>query len=707
MTQVASQPGPIGDVTCVEGETFCISGHSGQVRRGSEQGLYIRDLRVLNHLTVTLDGGEPLVLRGHTVGGNAARFTACRSPGTGDEPDPTLLLDRRRVVSTSLWEALRLRNFGTTPLTVDLAIEVDCDFASVFEVKHAQSTRQARCEGMGRDLRFARGDLATIVRLGRRPDDVDERHGLWHWRIALEPRDEWIVDLQVGFSDSVDSTWPRHTWDDAGVEPQPPSVAWRTPRVDCTEADLPDLVEQSVADLGSLLVEDPEAPGDHFFAAGSPWYLTLFGRDALWAASMALPLGLEVPGGTLRALARRQGRAHDPETEEAPGKIIHEVRHGGLVESSVLPPLYWGTLDATPLFVTLVHEAWCWGLPDDEVTDLLPAVEAALTWMERDGDADGDGFLEYHQAGQRGLANQGWKDSVDGVQFADGRLAEPPIALCEVQGYAHEAARRGAALLEGFGRPGAEHWRAWAAALKARFRSAFWIDDDEGGYPAVALDGDKQRVDGLASNMGHLPGTGILSPADCAAVARHLTRPDMATGWGLRTLTAYSPRFNPLSYHGGSVWPHDTAIAAANLAAAGQVDAAAVLLRSLVEVAGHFDMRLPELFGGEQRRRWLEPLPYPAACRPQAWAAGAVLLLLRAALGIHPDLPNGRLALCPLWPPPYRRLTVEGLRLGGGTLSLTVDAEDGVEVHESPPGMRVDACWEDAERAQRLRRPWW
>ncbi|MFO8076971.1 MAG: hypothetical protein R6T85_12720, partial [Egibacteraceae bacterium] len=455
------------------------------------------------------------------------------------------------------------------------------------------------------------------------------------------------------------------------------------------------------------LVEDPEAPGDHFFAAGSPWYLTLFGRDALWSATMALPLGLEVARGTLRALARRQGRAHDPETEEAPGKIIHEIRHGGLVEPGALPPSYWGTLDATPLFVTLVHESWCWGLADAEVAALLPAVEAALAWMERDGDADDDGFLEYRQTGQRGLANQGWKDSVDGVQFADGTLAAPPIALSEVQGYAHEAALRGAALLDHFDRPGAGRWREWAAALKTRFRSSFWIDDDDGGYPAVALDGRKQRVDSLASNIGHLPGTGLLSPGDCAAVARHLARPDMASGWGLRTLTAYSPRFNPLSYHGGSVWPHDTAIAAANLAASGQGEAASMLARSLVEVASHFDMRLPELFGGEQRRRRLEPLPYPAACRPQAWAASAVLLLLRTALGIHPDLPHDRLALSPLWPPPYRRLTVEGLRLGDGALSVTVDAEEGVTVHESPPGVRVEVAFEDPEHAQRLRRPWW
>lgn len=692
MAQVTSRPGPIGDVTCVAGETFCISGHSGQVRRGSEQGLYIRDLRVLNHLTVRLDDHEPLVLSGHTVGGNAARFTACRSPGADHEPDPTLLLDRRRVVSTSLWEALSLRNFGTTALTVDLEVEVDCDFASVFEVKHARPSRQARCEATGRDLRFRRGERSTIVRLGRAPDDVDERHGLWRWRITLEPRGEWIVDLQVGFEDPLGSAWPRRTWDDAGPEPQPPSLAWQQPRVTCSEADLPELVEQSVADLASLLVEDPEAPGDHFFAAGSPWYHTLFGRDALWSATMALPLGLEVARGTLRALARRQGRRHDPETEEAPGKIIHEIRHGGLDEPGALPPSYWGTLDATPLFVTLVHESWCWGLADDEVAALLPAVEAALAWMERDGDADDDGFLEYRQSGQRGLANQGWKDSVDGVQFADGTLAAPPIALSEVQGYAHEAALRGAALLEHFGRPDAGRWRAWAAALKTRFRQAFWIDDDDGGHPAVALDGRKQRVDSLASNIGHLPGTGLLSPGDCAAVARHLTRPDMASGWGLRTLTASSPRFNPLSYHGGSVWPHDTAIAVWGLALRQEAEVATGLLRGLVEVAPGFRSRLPELFGGFARDEAPEPVPYPAACRPQAWAAAGALLLLRTCLGLHADLPQHRVRLDPLWPPPFRSLEVTDLPIGGGRLSVLIDRDHGIEAELTDRSLTLEVA---------------
>jgi glycogen debranching enzyme len=259
-----------------------------------------------------------------------------------------------------------------------------------------------------------------------------------------------------------------------------------------------------------------------------------------------------------------------------------------------------------------------------------------------------------------------------------------------VQGYAYDAARRGAELLDHFGRPGGDRWRSWAADLRTRFRSMFWVSDPDGDYPAIALDGAKRRVDSIASNMGHLPATGILDPDECELVARRLAGPDLASGWGLRTLTAASPRFNPLSYHGGSVWPHDTAIAVASLAAAGCTEVATQLLRELVDVATSFDLRLPELFAGEARHRGFRPLPYPAACRPQAWAAGASLLLLRAALGIHPHLPEGRLRLQPIWPPPFARLVVTGLRIGPADLTIAIDATEGVTVSGLPGGLTLE-----------------
>jgi glycogen debranching enzyme len=385
---------------------------------------------------------------------------------------------------------------------------------------------------------------------------------------------------------------------------------------------------------------------------------------------------VDLAGGTLRTLARRQGRRHDPATEEQPGKILHEIRRGALTERGDLPPCYYGSVDATPLFVVLAHEAWSWGLPTDQVEALLPNVEAALTWIAEHGDADGDGFLEHTRPEGRGLTNQGWKDSRDGIRFADGRIAEAPMALSEVQGYAFAAAVRGADLLEAYGRPGVRRWRAWAAALRERFRDRFWIDHPDGPYPAVALDGDKRRVDSVASNMGHLLFTGILDDDEAALVAARLTSPALNSGWGLRTLSADNGGYNPLSYHCGSVWPHDTAIAAWGLARHGQSDACAALLRGLVRAAPSFDYQLPELLSGVAASRSPVPVPYPAACRPQAWAAGGAPLLVRALLGAEGHVPDGQVTLHPLAPAPFERLSIDRLPLAGGHVDLRLD--DGV-----------------------------
>jgi glycogen debranching enzyme len=382
METFTPQQGPIGEVTCVSAETFCVSGRSGQIRRGSEQGLFVRDTRALNHLTVTLNGEEPLVLTGHAVDGDTARFTSCLAPRPRDEPDPAVLLDRRRVVSDALCDAFELTNLSVRPLTIEVEIEVDTDFASIFDVKQQRATRQARCEEIEGGLRFARREHATTVEASLPPDDVHERRGLLRWRIELAPRQTWEVTLDVGFGDGTTRMQPTRRWAEIEDAPRQPVGRFVVPQVRCSDPVFPALLRQSVGDLGSLLVEDPQGDGDRFLAAGSPWYLTLFGRDSLWSAMMTLPLGLDVARGTLAALARRQGRRHDVETEEAPGKIIHEVRHGGLAAGSVLPPLYYGTMDATPLFVTLLHEAWRWGLPAEEVERRLPAAEAALEWLD-------------------------------------------------------------------------------------------------------------------------------------------------------------------------------------------------------------------------------------------------------------------------------------------------------------------------------------
>ncbi|MFY9714288.1 MAG: amylo-alpha-1,6-glucosidase, partial [Microbacterium sp.] len=298
-----------------------------------------------------------------------------------------------------------------------------------------------------------------------------------------------------------------------------------------------------------------------------------------------------------------------------------------------LPPLYYGTVDATPLWITLLHEAWQWGMPDDQVEALLPNLEAALGWLRDHADSDGDGFLEYIDVTGHGLANQGWKDSNDSIQWSDGSLAEGPIALCEVQAYAYEAAIGAAELLEHFGRSGSE-WVEYAAAMKARFAEAFWIDDADGGHPAIALDARKRPVDTVTSNIGHLLGTGILTQEQSARVAALLVSDRLNSGFGLRTLSTDADGYWPLSYHGGSVWAHDTAIAITGLQRDGFTSEAALLARGLLAAAESFDFRVPELHSGDPASSFARAVPYPAACRPQAWSAAASVSVLAVAAGL-------------------------------------------------------------------------
>ncbi|MEX2550841.1 MAG: glycogen debranching N-terminal domain-containing protein [Nitriliruptoraceae bacterium] len=675
--------GPQGEVTCVSGRTFCLSTASGQIRPGPYgDGVFVADTRMLSALVLTLNGEEPHALGGYPRGPGAARFSACAHLGEG--PDPTLLIERRRSVTETWQEQIRVTNHRVDPAEVRIGIEAAADFAYIFDVKHGRHPSASPGRLVTGGVRFdsSDGTETALLRLAPMPDRYVD--GSLGWDVSLPAQGSWQLEMAL-------ETRSSSTHDEvAAMAALPPPgrsgvAPLARPRVTCSDARFQLLIERSVVDLDSLLVRDD---GDRYFAAGTPWFLTLFGRDSLWSAMMALPLGVEVAGETLRLLARHQGVRHDAVTEEAPGKILHEVRYGPQVDRGDLPPWYYGTIDATPLFVIALERAWRWGLDEGSVTALLPNLERALAWMRDDGDPDGTGFLRYAAVGERRLANQGWKDSDDGICFADGSLADPPIALCEVQGYAYRAAVGGAAMLDAHGSPGGTEWHAWAARLRDRFQAAFWVDDGDGGFPALALDGAGRQVDAVTSNAAHLLGTGILEPAQEARVAARLAAPDMDSGWGLRTLSSDSPRFNPLSYHGGSVWPHDTAIAIDGLSQVGAGRTASHLLHGLIAAGDHLGYRLPELFGGEQRTDGSHPLSYPSACSPQAWSAGAALLALRAVLGIEPDVPAGVVRLRPMDPAPFARLTVEGIPLAGGRLSL--DLEDGaLRVLESPSDIEV------------------
>jgi glycogen debranching enzyme len=424
-------------------------------------------------------------------------------------------------------------------------------------------------------------------------------------------------------------------------------------------------------------------------AAGVPWFMTLFGRDSLLTSWMLLPVDPSVALGTLQTLAQLQGHKVDPLTEEEPGRIVHEVRSGPDAEMALGGGnLYYGSIDSTPLFVMLLGELRRWGLATSEVDALLPHADRALEWMEQFGDRDGDGFIEYQRATDRGIVNQGWKDSFDGINFESGELASPPIALAEVQGYAYAAFLARAHFAREAGDVDLAHrWSDRARRLKQRFNESFWLPDR--GYFAVALDSEKRQVDALASNMGHCLWTGIVDEDKAASVARHIMSPEMFTGFGVRTLASTMGAYNPMSYHNGSVWPHDNAIMAAGLMRYGFVNESQRIVLGLLDASQQIGSRLPELFCGFDRHDFDLPVAYPTSCSPQAWSAAAPLYLLRTLLRFDPWVPFGKVWCDPVVPEAFLPLRIDRIDLAGNKVSIDI-TNDGWHVTGLPEGMVLE-----------------
>lgn len=616
----------------LQAPTQAWSGRDGQIRGSGAQGVYHGDVRMLAAAVVRVDGLEPEPLSAAPAGHGRAHVVAATRMLGGPTSDPTSRLERHReVVAGVMRERLVLTCSKATPARARIELELRADATPIEGVKQGMPAIAVPLRaGHGTTVTWDSGNGLTAV--------VDAPGAT----VMTEPAGDvavvaWEVEARTG--EPAEVGWTLTLTDRAPVVRPPARTEPEWSVADVDDPRLSPLLRQSLDDLASLRMSAVFAPDDVFLAAGAPWFFTLFGRDSIWAARMLLPLGTQLAAGTLRTLAAVQGQTIDPETAEQPGKILHELRRAVAVhdEGMVLPPVYYGTIDATPLWICLLHDAWRWGMPTEEVEALLPALERALGWMADHGDADGDGFLEYVDESGHGLANQGWKDSGDSVQWRDGRLAKAPIALCEVQGYAYEAAMGAAALLDAFGREGGDRWRRWAADLAGRFREQFWVEDPAGRYPGIALDADKALVDTATSNMGHLLGTGMLDAAEERAIADRLLRPDLDSGRGLRTMATGSAGYWPLRYHGGSVWPHDTAIVVAGLARAGHAKHARTLAEGLLTVAGEMGWRLPELWAGDAAGTSPRTVPYPAACRPQAWSAASAVTVLRSVFGAGGD----------------------------------------------------------------------
>jgi glycogen debranching enzyme len=579
-----------------------------------------------------------------------------RNPVAGDLGPDELSIGRERFIGDAMQERLLVQNHSHRAVVFELALDLGADFADIFAVKAYDFSlgnpeiaeplpapvRPAFEEDENQFVLTARNDGSfeglTQVVLSQRGETSDSRVS---YRVELEPRARWrlLVDVIPAADGRRTAAHLAERRFGEELERVRSSLsAWRVrvPQLRASWRELGHSFEQSVADLASLRMdEDPRVPGQ-LPAAGMPWFMTVFGRDTLITCLQTLLFGPELARNALAVLAELQAEEDDPERDSEPGKIVHEVRHG--MGARAWFNRYYGTLDATPLFLILLSEVWRWTEDAGLVRDLRGPALKALEWIDRYGDLDGDGFVEYRRRSPRGLVNQSWKDSGNSQLFRDGRRARPPIAPCEVQGYVFDAKRRMAELALHVWRERelAERLEREADELRERFDEAFWCED-RGGYYALALDGEKRRVDSLTSNTGHLLWSGIVPSERADSVVDALMGEELWSGWGVRTMSAGDAGFNPLAYHNGTVWPHDNSLVAWGLARYARWPEAYRIMRRMLNAAAYFEYELPEVFAGFSRTETPFPIPYPTAARPQAWAAGTPVLLLQLLLGLRPD----------------------------------------------------------------------
>ncbi|PSL51625.1 glycogen debranching enzyme [Saccharothrix carnea] len=681
-------------VTLVHGTSFCVCGSDGDVNGAAAQGVFFQDTRIVSGWALRVDGAP--VEHITTLTRDPFRMTFVgRGRSHAQSAESTLLVRRERYVGSGLREDITLRNFGREAASHVVSVHVEADFADVFEVKEGRVRRRGRhhCDVEPDELRLTRwlDGQSRGVRVAA--DGADYSPSTLTFRAVVPPKGQWSTSVTVRpvvDDQATEEMFPLERPIDES-EPVLRARRWRETAPVLRYSGKPSLAAtllRSRQDLGALRIFDPDRPSDTAVAAGAPWFMTLFGRDSILASLMSLPIEPGLALGTVRTLAHHQGTKVEPNSEEEPGRILHEMRFGADASLALGGSnVYYGTADATPLFVMLLGELSRWGIDREQVEALIPHVDRALEWVEHYGDRDGDGFVEYQRATERGLVNQGWKDSWDGVNFADGRIARGPIALCEVQGYVYNAYLARACICEDFeDRDGARRWRDRAELFKERFNERFWLADR--GYYAIALDGDKQPVDALTSNIGHCLWSGVVDEDKAERVVESLLSPEMFTGWGVRTLASDMGAYNPMSYHNGSVWPHDNAIIVHGLMRYGFVEQAQRVATAVLEAAEAFGGRLPELLCGFDRAEYADPIPYPTSCSPQAWASATPVHLLRVLLRVEPYAPRRKVWLDPVLPESFEPLALDGIPMLGTRVGLEVDGAD-VRVHGLPDDVEL------------------
>ncbi len=675
---------PVDERTRVlkHGDTFAVFDRYGDIKPGalSEAGLYHGGTRFLSCLLLELERQRPFFLSSTVREENDQLAVALTNPDLLRDGELWLPLGALHLaLKKFLWrgvcyQQLRVKNHALSAVRTTLAVSFAADFADIFEVRGMK--RQAR----GQDLPPQVGsDRVSVGYRGR--DDIVRRTilhfeprpcsltaSLAQFELSLQPQEEATFAVTVACERAAVAVL---RFDDARTEAQADLErynAWSC-HVRTSSTQINAWLNRAVSDLHMLTTELPSGPYPY---AGLPWFNTPFGRDGIITALESLWLRPQLARGVLAYLAATQAAEVIPEQDAEPGKIVHEVRHGEMAALKEMPfGRYYGSVDATPLFVCLAGAYYERTGDRAAVESLWPNIEAALQWIDGYGDRDGDGFVEYHRQSADGLVHQGWKDSDDAVFHADGAPAVGPIALCEVQGYVYAARRAGAALAAMLGQTQrAGQLMRQAEALRAQFERTFWCE--ELSTYAVALDGDKQPCRLRASNAGHCLFAGIASPQHAQRVARTLLSPASFSGWGVRTLAASECRYNPMSYHNGSVWPHDNALIAHGLARYGLAAQALQIWTGLFEAAMSFDLhRLPELFCGFRQDPGEGPVPYPVACAPQAWSAASVFLLLQACLGLEINAPTARICFTrPQLPASLGELRIHNLEVAGAAVDL-------------------------------------
>jgi glycogen debranching enzyme len=651
-------------ITILEGSNFCISDQNGDFTFATS-GLYAYDTRFLSRLELTVNGRRPLLLSA----GKAEYYSAAyflRNPPVDGLRQDSVSIARHRFVGEGMQDRLLVQNQTRKPASFELALEFGNDFADIFAVKNydfalgdpdkatplpplAEATYE---EDENQFVLVDDGGPArTQVILSQRGLVEPDKVRFW---IELEPRATWELGFDVVPSIDGGEVGPHVARQRFGEERdriEASLAAWnlRVPRLRASWDDLDHAFPRSVADLASLRLRGGNGLSN-LPAAGMPWFMTVFGRDTIITCLQTLLFGPELAESALDVLAALQAEEDDPSIDAEPGKIVHELRRGKAARNWF--ERYYGTIDATPLYLILLSEVWRWTDDAALVRRFKEPALRALEWIDEYGDRDGDGFVEYQKRSETGLDNQSWKDSWDSQRFSNGELAAPPIAPVEAQGYVYDAKRELAERLD-----------READELRTRFDEAFW-NEARGGFYVLALDGEKKQVDALCSNIGHLLWSGIVPPGRVDAVVDRLMGSDLWSGWGVRTMSAADGGFNPLSYHNGTVWPHDNSLIAWGLARYSRWPEAHRIIRRMLNAAGHFDYQLPEVFAGLPRAETPFPIAYPTAARPQAWAAGAPVLLLQILLGLRPDRRNHQLrSVLPLELPSWAgALRLNGIR---------------------------------------------